>query len=105
MKMRKLPVFWRRRWNRRLHRGANRACLYTLVSGTMWACNGNGAQETRNDGTMGGTDSLATCVSHGIPSRAAAIAEDQVDHNFLVDDNAKITNIKLCTLIIDNKEI
>jgi len=70
----------------------------------MWACNGNGAQETRNDGTMGGTDSLATCVSHGIPSRAAAIAEVQVDHNFLGADNAPMVYIKGGTFLMGSEQ-
>ena len=39
-------------------------------------------------------DSAATCVAHGIPSRAAAIAESKNNHTFLGADDAPMVYIK-----------
>ena len=41
-----------------------------------------------------GVDSTVTCVSHGIPSRAAAVAESKKAHAFVGSDDAKMVYIK-----------
>ncbi len=44
--------------------------------------------------TLLDSDSAATCVAHGIPSRAAAIAESSASHSFLGADDARMVYIE-----------
>ncbi|WP_353182689.1 formylglycine-generating enzyme family protein [Parapedobacter lycopersici] len=55
----------------------------------------NQAKKTNShDEAIRNADSATTCVAHGIPSRAAAIAESTASHNFLGADNAPMVYIK-----------
>lgn len=62
------------------------------------ACN----QTQKAEQVAGGTDvdSAATCVSHGIPSRAAAIAESEKKHTFLGADDAAMVYIQGGTFLM-----
>jgi len=65
-----------------------------LLAGTMLlaGCTSQN-QGTTQQGNVFGKDSVATCVAHGIPSRAAAIAESKTLHSFLGADDAPMIYI------------
>lgn len=65
--------------------------LLILGLGMLVSCNGSGEGKS---GQLGRLDSTATCVAHGIPSRAAAIAESNAPHTFLGSDDAHMVYIK-----------
>jgi len=74
----------------------NQNKYWAWFSGTallMAACGGSQQQEEQKGGFLAG-DSAATCVAHGIPSRAAAIAEAEQGHSFLGSDDAPMVYIK-----------
>src|SRR3546814_1973523 len=64
----------------------------TLTQILMAACNER--QKARQTADAAVLDSAVTCVSHGIPSRAAAIAESDKEHTFLGADDATMVYIK-----------
>jgi len=74
----------------------NQERLLFLV-GAAWllvgACMNPKQQQTAQEDLFNG-DSAATCVAHGIPSRAAAIAESKTAHSFLGSDDAPMVYIE-----------
>jgi len=71
----------------------------TLILTAAVACNNRAGQETKTADVLG-TDSITTCVSHGIPSRAAAIAESEKKHTFLGADDATMVYIAAGTFLM-----
>ncbi|MGK6352447.1 formylglycine-generating enzyme family protein [Parapedobacter sp. DT-150] len=71
-----------------------RIMLFALsAQALLSACNPQaGKDEQRSDVLE--NDSAAFCVSHGIPSRAATIAESKAAHSFLGADDAQMVYIK-----------
>lgn len=72
-------------------------CLFFLVC-FVWllaiaACMDMRTKQAKQEETVG-IDSTVTCIAHGIPSRAAAIAESKVAHSFLGSDNAPMVYVK-----------
>lgn len=66
-----------------------------LASGIFALIACNQPRHGQDEGTnVLSNDSAATCVAHGIPSRAAAIAESQVQQAFLGSDEAVMVYIK-----------
>lgn len=51
-------------------------------------------QQAGQNGEGGSSDSAATCVAHGIPSRAAGVSGHQREHSFLGSDDAPMVYIK-----------
>jgi len=76
----------------------NRGRLLFLVSGAwllVAACMNPKQQQTeqtQQENVLDG-DSAITCVAHGIPSRAAAIAESKTGHSFLGSDDAPMVYV------------
>ncbi|MGV3761666.1 formylglycine-generating enzyme family protein [Parapedobacter sp.] len=70
-----------------------RVFLFASVAVLAAACN-----QTPQDGKRAASaaivDSTVTCVSHGIPSRAAAIAESEKEHTFLGADDATMVYVQ-----------
>lgn len=64
-----------------------------LLVGLMGACNYKTGKSVE-EGADAGMDSTTTCIAHGIPSRAAAIAESTAAHDFLGSDNAAMVYIE-----------
>ncbi|GGC44706.1 hypothetical protein GCM10011386_41270 [Parapedobacter defluvii] len=74
----------------------NRRGLLSVVGVTYLlatACMNQSQQHTSQEKVLD-KDSAATCVSHGIPSRAAAIAEAKATHSFLGSDDAPMVYVK-----------
>ena len=69
-----------------------RIVVIVPVVALLVACN-QPSQKAEAVGTAA-VDSTVTCVSHGIPSRAAAIAESEKEHTFLGADDATMVYIK-----------
>lgn len=92
--MRKRLVFWPGKWNNHMGGQIYRVYLCVLLSGFAWACNGAKNTHTQGENATKTPDSMSTCVAHGIPSRAAAIAESHISHDFLGADNAPMVYIK-----------
>src|SRR5690606_15740726 len=70
-----------------------RVFLFGTAGVLTVACMDAGKQETGQKSEVG-RDSAVTCVAHGIPSRAAAIAESKIAHSFLGSDDAPMVYIK-----------
>lgn len=92
--MRKRLAFWPTKWNNAMRSQLYRVCICVLLSGFAWACNGTKNRNAQSENVITEADSVATCMAHGIPSRAAAIAESQISHDFLGADNAPMVYIK-----------
>src|SRR5690606_26238417 len=69
-----------------------RLTLAGLILSAFAAC--SQAQKESQTTNKLEADSVITCVSHGIPSRAAAIGESQKEHAFLGADDAIMVYIK-----------
>src|SRR5690554_4939187 len=74
---------------KRIYRGF----ISLVLLGLIGACGQKANNRTSGD-VDAETDSIAMCVAHGIPSRAAAIAESKTGHDFLGADNAPMVYIK-----------
>lgn len=70
----------------------------TITALLAIAC--NQTQHSEEAAESMGVDSAAMCVSHGIPSRAAAIAESDKKHAFLGADDATMVYIKGGTFVM-----
>src|SRR5690606_4508180 len=66
------------------------------------ACN-RPQQEAQTEAALN-QDNNVTCVSHGIPSRAAAIAESEKNHTFLGADDATMVYIQGGTFLMGTSE-
>lgn len=69
-----------------------RIVVIVPVAALLVACNQSSKKANAVD--TAAVDSTVTCVSHGIPSRAAAIAESEKEHTFLGADDATMVYIK-----------
>lgn len=70
-----------------------RESLFSAVVILLLAAACTQQKETQQNQTSA-TDSVATCVAHAIPSRAAAITASKNNHSFLGADNAPMAYIK-----------
>ncbi len=64
------------------------------------SCHSRSGGEREQQGAL---DSAATCVAHGIPSRAAAIAESKAAHDFLGADDANMVYIQGGTFLMGSE--
>lgn len=83
--------------------------IYWLVAGVIVfgitvSCNQAERNTQHAQAAATDIDSVATCVAHSIPSRAAAIAESNVSHDFLGADNAPMVYIKGGTYLMGSDE-
>ena len=74
-------------------RQRNGVLLGSVVSLLVIACTNQKPKQSDPEGVVG-DDTVVTCVSHGIPSRAAAIAESETKHGFLGSDDVTMVYIK-----------
>jgi len=70
----------------------------TLILSAAVAC--NQARQEAQTADLLDADSVSTCVAHGIPSRAVAIAETEKKHTFLGADDATMVYIKGGTFLM-----
>ncbi|SFC41760.1 Formylglycine-generating enzyme, required for sulfatase activity, contains SUMF1/FGE domain [Parapedobacter composti] len=70
--------------------------IFSVVAALFVTLAGCNSPEGRDEQTnrVFSDDSAATCVAHGIPSRAAVIAESKISHDFLGADDAPMVYIK-----------
>ncbi|MFB2121583.1 formylglycine-generating enzyme family protein [Parapedobacter sp. 2B3] len=65
-----------------------------MIINLVWLAACNQPRQEAQTADVFDADSMATCVSHGIPSRAAAIAESESKHAFLGADDAHMVYIQ-----------